>query len=87
MSPQYPGNARTRGQCFQFWYHMYGASIGKLNLYLQKQGNVLGMPVWGKTGNQGNRWSIGQITISSQSQFQVSGMQKKYKSEKVPVHS
>lgn len=32
LSPAYPS---TIGSCLQFYYHMYGAQIGTLNVYLQ----------------------------------------------------
>ena len=73
QSPGYPGNGATNGQCFQFWYHMTGSSIGTLNLYIIKAGEQKGNPSWARSGEQGKRWQIGQITISSQPSFRVSG--------------
>ena len=26
---------KTAGKCFSFWYHMYGSSIGALNIYIR----------------------------------------------------
>ena len=71
QSPVYSGNAKTSGNCFQFWYHMYGSSIGKLNLYIKKTGQALGSARWSRSTNQGNKWSIGQLSISSQSSYKV----------------
>ena len=71
QSPDYPGNGQTNGQCFQFWYHMIGASIGTLNLYIAKAGSQRGNPVWSKSGAQGNRWQIGQLTVYSQPSYKV----------------
>lgn len=39
----------TSDQCFEFWYSMYGAETGTLNLYIE-HGNQLGSPVWTKQG-------------------------------------
>ncbi|XP_057298293.1 MAM and LDL-receptor class A domain-containing protein 2-like isoform X2 [Hydractinia symbiolongicarpus] len=71
VSPNYPGNSKSNGQCFQFWYHMYGSSIGELNLYVQKAGQTKGRPSWTRKTNQGNKWTIGQIAISSQSSYKL----------------
>lgn len=72
QSPDYPGNGATSGQCFQFWYHMTGSSIGTLNLYTIKAGDQKGNPSWTRSGEQGNRWQIAQLTIYSQPSFKVS---------------
>ena len=58
------------GQCFRFWYHMYGNDIGTLNVYV-KVGNNLGIPVWVRSGNRGNVWKVSQITITATSNFRV----------------
>ena len=56
---------------FSFWYHMYGATIGSLNVYVVRGGT--NKQVWTKTGNQGNNWiSSGNIAIGTGGQFQVS---------------
>lgn len=52
------------GQCLEFWYHMYGSGIGRLNVYI-KRGNTLGTKVWFQSGNQGNRWLRAMITVQS----------------------
>ena len=46
--------------CFTFWYHMYGNSIGTLNIYRQpyRGQRVL---VWKLSGNKGNKWYSGQV--------------------------
>ena len=68
-SPPYSPNTKTNGNCFQFWYHMYGNSIGGLKLYI-KQNNVM-TSKWSLVGDQGERWMIGQISIFSNVQFSV----------------
>lgn len=58
------------GQCFQFWYHMYGQDIGTLNVYMQI-GQNLGIPVWTRSGNRGNVWKVTQVSITTSSSFNV----------------
>lgn len=59
--------------CFQFWYMMYGSSLGTLNVY-QKVGNSLGNTIWTVTGDQGvqRTWLKGRVTLNSTAQFTVS---------------
>ena len=60
-SPRKPGeNAKLvvnvpnndNQSCLSFYYHMYGASVGTLNVY---SGNT---KVFYASGNQGNNWLI-----------------------------
>ena len=56
--------------CVQFWYHMHGSDIGKLNIYLKtNQSETL---VWSLSGDQGNRWRFGQTALNSPSLYKVS---------------
>lgn len=66
-SKTYPA---TNGMCLSFWYHMYGNSIGTLNVYTSTFSR-LGSPVWALYGNQGNNWRKAQTTIQTATQFQV----------------
>jgi len=59
------------GKCFQFWYHMYGSSIGKLNVYLLTT-NVPSIPAWSRQKNQGNQWYIAQVSITQNQYVNVS---------------
>ncbi|CAB3978524.1 MAM and LDL-receptor class A domain-containing 2-like, partial [Paramuricea clavata] len=45
--------------CFTFWYHMYGSSIGSLNIYQQPLGGQKVL-LWKLGGNKGNKWFSGQ---------------------------
>ncbi len=59
--------------CFTFWYHMYGNSIGSLNIYKQA---VRGQKelLWKLGGDRGNKWFSGQVTADfSVKQYRVSG--------------
>ena len=65
-SPRKPGeNAKLvvtvpkkgKQSCISFYYHMYGASAGSLNVY---NGND---KVFNVSGNQGNRWVIVEQSV------------------------
>ena len=59
MYRSYTGLA-SGGSCLVFWYHMFGADIGRLNVYVVSQGKNTS---WNMIGQQGNQWAKGQITI------------------------
>ena len=48
--------------CLDFWYHMYGADIGSLNVHLLygDQNQIL----WDLSGNQGNMWNRALVNIN-----------------------
>lgn len=56
--------------CFKFWYHMYGRTVGTLNVY-QTLNNSNGL-MWTLKGQQGNAWNFAQFTINSNIGFNVS---------------
>lgn len=50
--------------CFQFYYHMYGMSIGTLRIFIKEKDQSTPLePSWELTGNQGEQWLTGQIEI------------------------
>ena len=51
--------ANSKPVCLSFYYHMYGATIGKLNI----RGG--GRIIWSKSGNQGNAWKKALVSITS----------------------
>lgn len=57
ISPLY-NSSLTESGCFSFWYHMYGATIGLLNIYF-KQEDTPPQLMFTKSGNQGNQWFHG----------------------------
>jgi hypothetical protein len=67
ISPTY---SPTNGVCFKFWYHMYGPSVGELNIWL-RQGNVLQRNFWTRSGNFGDQWRYGHVTVKSSLEFQM----------------
>lgn len=69
LSPQMP---KTRAQCLQFWYHMYGSSVGSLSVY-KKTGNPTGPRIWTLSGDQGDEWLVAQVSVWSPIRpFQIS---------------
>ena len=60
----------SSGRCLKFWYHMYGSSIGSLNVWLNSNGSS-GM-IWSLSGGQQNQWRYGQAPVSSSNVYQVS---------------
>ena len=70
ISPTYPGSSTM---CLQFWYNMYGANVGKFNVYAKgASGTSLGAPIWTLAGNQGQDWQLAQQTIPGRGQYSVS---------------
>ena len=61
LGPQMP---KTRSQCLQFWYHMYGSSLGTLSLY-KKTSSAVGPRIWTRSGNQGDEWLVAQVNVWS----------------------
>ena len=58
--------------CFSFWYHMYGVSVGTLNVYKSTNGSLPGSIQWKLSGNQGNTWKQAHLPVSSTVAFNVS---------------
>ena len=56
----------TGNTCIRFFYHMYGSSIGTLNVFLDKI-NVLQ-----RKGDQGNMWKEANIKVSQVGTHSVS---------------
>ena len=52
--------------CIRFFYHMYGASTGTLNVF------VGGKKIFTKAGNQGNSWKEENVKVSDVGVFPVS---------------
>ncbi|XP_066271846.1 fibropellin-1-like [Branchiostoma lanceolatum] len=61
----------TAGSCLQFFYHMYGSSVGTLSVFVRPSGQPLGNPIWNKTGDQGDLWQKGEYEVVMQQPFQV----------------
>jgi hypothetical protein len=58
------------GNCFSFWYHMIGTTMGTLNVYVDVEGvNVL---IFHKEGIQDVGWNLYERTLAIDADFQVS---------------
>ena len=68
-SPAYP--ATIGGKCVEFYYHMYGADMGTLRMFLRKGGRIDRTPVWTLSGNQGNAWHRGSFTVQTDQIWKV----------------
>ena len=55
-----PRVAIGKRSCFKFYYHMYGATINRLNVF---NGNT---NVFTQSGQQGNRWLYAEVTVKVQ---------------------
>ena len=70
-SPAFNGTASS-SSCLIFWYHMYGASIGKLNIYQQNLNPTSSKTlIWTLSGNKGNKWNSGQVSVGKAKQYKV----------------
>ena len=78
-SPRNPGDtARLESpwmlgpQCMTFYYHMYGATMSCVIIYIKSQATNRSKPVWLKSEDRGNHWIKGQISINETEMYQVS---------------
>lgn len=54
--------------CIDFWYYMYGQTMGSLNVAKRLLDGSDDLVYWSRNGDQGQEWKHGLITISKQSQ-------------------
>ncbi|XP_030851585.1 MAM and LDL-receptor class A domain-containing protein 1-like, partial [Strongylocentrotus purpuratus] len=54
--------------CADFWYHMWGADIGTLNIYA-KTGTTLGQVLWTQSGALSRNWFEAQIDFIPTADF------------------
>ena len=59
----------TAGKCLSFWYHMYGSTIGTLNIYMKTNSVETLLKTY--NGSQGNAWIEGEVGLHSASNFKV----------------
>ena len=57
--------------CLTFFYHMYGAGTGLLNVYLKKEGDTEEPLLWRRRGEQSISWLKALIEYSCERQHQV----------------
>ena len=65
----------TRNCLFTFAYHMFGATTGRLNIYVEPKGGSATM-AWTKISGQGDKWIVDSVDVrsylSGSTQFRVS---------------
>ena len=66
ISPLQPAGT----SCLTFYYHMYGANINRLNVYVKTKPQ-LSSPVFTKIGTQGNQWKQALIDVNPVINYQV----------------
>ncbi|XP_066586047.1 uncharacterized protein [Prorops nasuta] len=70
ISPLY-NSSYTENGCFSFWYHMYGATIGSLRLFLKPE-NESSIMLFNLSGDQGNQWKEGRFQLpKTDKDFQI----------------
>ncbi|XP_055957690.1 MAM and LDL-receptor class A domain-containing protein 1-like [Patella vulgata] len=57
-------------ECLKFWYHLHGSVGNVLNVYV-KVGGLMNSPALSFSGEQGDMWLGGFLTISQQSSYQI----------------
>ncbi|XP_061652622.1 MAM and LDL-receptor class A domain-containing protein 2 isoform X2 [Phyllopteryx taeniolatus] len=63
--------AVQQGYCLMFWYHMFGATVGSLRVFLLTAESMEKTLVWQKSGNQGDEWHVAQSHVTLQRVHQV----------------
>ncbi|XP_076625813.1 MAM and LDL-receptor class A domain-containing protein 1 [Colletes latitarsis] len=73
LSSSFPAPNANTPMCMHFWFHMFGAGIGTLKLFLRyfRSMDAPLREIWSLNGNAGNTWFVAQITISSLDDFQL----------------
>ena len=78
-SPRQPGDTARlespwmRGpQCMTFFYHMYGATMSRVVIYIKSQATNRLKTVWLRSQDQGDHWIQERISINETSSYQVS---------------
>ena len=56
----------SRNMCLKFFYHMYGSTIGRLNVIVSGFKTV-----FSASGNKGDQWLGARITISLSGMYMV----------------
>lgn len=59
---QSPPIAGSVQKCFEFWYHMYGPDINRLDIIAINSSNVE-TTLWSLEGAQGNVWRLGKLRL------------------------
>ena len=60
QSPLITGSTR---KCFEFWYHMHGPDINRLDIIIIDSSNVE-TTIWSRERSQGNLWRLGKVNLN-----------------------
>ncbi|XP_073232940.1 MAM domain-containing glycosylphosphatidylinositol anchor protein 2-like [Porites lutea] len=69
ISANVPGSSAGGGKCLSFWYHMYGAHINALRVYVRSGSKDT--LLWSKTGTRGDKWLQATLTVNIRTYFQA----------------
>jgi len=69
ISSRVPGSTASDGKCLSFWYHMYGADINTLSVYVRT--GAYDTLLWSRMGTRGDKWIRALVTVNSRTHFQV----------------
>ncbi|XP_078791082.1 MAM and LDL-receptor class A domain-containing protein 1 isoform X3 [Oryzias latipes] len=59
------------GYCFTLWYHMFGATVGDLKIFLRTVDTLEEELIWQKSGSQEDEWLLSQTHVTLQRAHQV----------------
>jgi hypothetical protein len=90
MSPKIDGSVE---QCFKFWYHMDGFSVGELSVHylVRSSGELVQIedPAWRRRENHGDHWQLGRVPYaganSSVENFILQGLADYYSFGEIAV--
>ncbi|XP_076661928.1 MAM and LDL-receptor class A domain-containing protein 1 [Halictus rubicundus] len=73
LSTSFPAPNADAPMCLHFWFHMFGAGIGSLRLFVRhfRSMDAPLREIWALNGNAGNTWFVAEITVSSLDDFQL----------------
>lgn len=57
--------------CLDFYYHMWGSTIGALNILTKSENGVFSSPLWTRNKNYGNEWNLAQLSVKTSEKFQI----------------
>lgn len=63
ISPSFPPVAGGGETCARFYYHMYGSTIGRLNVYIKDEDGDITTPAWTRAAQKGNEWLPANINV------------------------
>ena len=66
-TPYYFNNGQ---KCVQFYYHMYGNTVGQLNVYV-KYSFFSNQLLFSKSGNQNDTWRLAQVQVTRRTYYRV----------------